>query len=724
MRQTIVAAILLLILGQTSAAYGHKKGQAYIDSLMAELPSRGNDSNKVVLLDELSTRYSLINPDEGLKYGNQALKLATDLGWNQGIALSNTAVGMNYQKKSDYETALEYLLKALKINETFGYKSALANVNMQIGVNYKLRGDFSRALSYYEVSLRLRKELGDKELIGTVLGNIGNIYKAQGNYPKALEYYLMRLKIGEETQDSIGIATVTGNIGNVHYLLHDYPRALEYNTKALKIFERLGDKNNTARINANIGAIYVDKGNYDVALTHELMALTLYEELGSKTGIVDATDNIAAIYVKLKNFPAALAFEFKALRMVEAIGNKLGQAITLASIGMTYVEMAKDTSAKRYQGKQQLNTLPQDLRSLTIPMPAGRIGKAELAIEYILKAIVIAEENQSLSTLEGAYNNLKEAYILTGNHKKAFEALANYHAIKDSVFSQDNKEQMIRMGMKYDFDKQRFSDSMKTVEMERIATAKYQRQKRYKLAAIAGIVLLGGFSFFIAKERKKSDRAREVADRERKKSDELLLNILPAEVAEELKAKGSAEAKLIDDVTVLFTDFKGFTQLSEKLTAKELVSEINTCFSAFDYIMQKHGVEKIKTIGDAYMAAGGLPTPNKTHAEDVVKAALDIQAFMHRHKTEREAEGKLFFEIRIGVHTGPVVAGIVGIKKFAYDIWGDTVNTASRMESSGTVGKVNISETTCELVKNKFNCEYRGEVEAKGKGVMKMYFVS
>lgn len=230
-------------------------------------------------------------------------------------------------------------------------------------------------------------------------------------------------------------------------------------------------------------------------------------------------------------------------------------------------------------------------------------------------------------------------------------------------------------------------------------------------------------------EQKVTERTLEVVaekkevEKQKKRSDDLLLNILPEEVAEELKAKGSAEAQLIGEVTVLFTDFKGFTQLSEKLTPKELVSELNECFSAFDHIMQKYGIEKIKTIGDSYMAAGGLPTMNTTHAIDVVSAALEIQKFMLQHKVKREAEGRLFLDIRIGVHSGPVVAGIVGVKKFAYDIWGDTVNIASRMESSGEPGKVNISGTTFGLVKDKFKCVYRGKIEAKGKGDIDMYFV-
>jgi len=219
-------------------------------------------------------------------------------------------------------------------------------------------------------------------------------------------------------------------------------------------------------------------------------------------------------------------------------------------------------------------------------------------------------------------------------------------------------------------------------------------------------------------EKLLEDKNTNLAD-EKQKSDNLLLNILPGETAEELKQTGAAKPRSFKMVTVMFTDFKDFTLNAEKIPADELVSEINHYFSTFDLIMDKYNIEKIKTIGDSYMCAGGMPLENDSHPIDVVAAALEIQEFMRRQKEEREA----CFELRLGIHTGPVVAGIVGSKKFAYDIWGDTVNVASRMESCGEVGKVNISGSTYQLVKDRFSCTYRGRVAAKNKGAIDMYFV-
>ncbi|MCB0790650.1 MAG: response regulator [Flavobacteriales bacterium] len=226
-------------------------------------------------------------------------------------------------------------------------------------------------------------------------------------------------------------------------------------------------------------------------------------------------------------------------------------------------------------------------------------------------------------------------------------------------------------------------------------------------------------------ERTVELRTRELS-REKRRSEELLRNILPGEVAEELRSVGRTEAKQYEKVSVLFSDFQGFTGISERLSPGELVDELNVCFKAFDRIMEKHGVEKIKTIGDAYMAAGGVPDPAQGSPLDVVQAALDMQEIMHERKAEREAQGRPCFEMRVGIHTGPVVAGIVGLKKFQYDMWGDTVNIASRIESSGEVGRVNISASTFASIADQDDLlfEPRGRVQVKGKGELEMYFVS
>ncbi len=252
-----------------------------------------------------------------------------------------------------------------------------------------------------------------------------------------------------------------------------------------------------------------------------------------------------------------------------------------------------------------------------------------------------------------------------------------------------------------------------------------QKKFSWALAGLVAIIAIAVF-FRFRKEQKYSNILGEknaLIAKEKERSEELLLNILPATVAEELKLKGIATARYYQNVTVLFTDFKDFTKIASQLSPEELVADLDYCFKKFDSIVLKYSLEKIKTIGDSYMVASGIPETSPDHALRMMRAAKEMVAFINEWKTQKIMEKKPYFEARIGAHTGPVVAGVVGSKKFAYDIWGDTVNVASRMESSGEVGKINISAATYELIKIEFACTYRGKVAAKNKGEIDMYFV-
>lgn len=224
-------------------------------------------------------------------------------------------------------------------------------------------------------------------------------------------------------------------------------------------------------------------------------------------------------------------------------------------------------------------------------------------------------------------------------------------------------------------------------------------------------------------ESKVAERTKALAAA-KEESDNLLLNILPGETAEEIKRTGGYKPRRYEEATVVFTDFEGFTGIAEGMAADELIGELDRCFVYFDETIARNGLEKIKTLGDGYMCAGGLPTANRTHAVDAVLAALEIQAFMNQMRDIKRELGEEFWELRVGIHTGPVIAGVAGKHKFAYDIWGDTVNVAARMESGGTTGRVNISGSTWRIVEPFFSCEHRGKLPAKHKGDIDMHYVS
>lgn len=472
----------------------------------------------------------------------------------------------------------------------------------------------------------------------------------------------------------------------------DYPKALDYFQRSLELYEEIGNKSGIASSLGNIGAVYQNQGNILNALDHFQRSLKIKEEIGDKKGISTSLNNIGLIYMDQGDYPKALDYHQRSLKIKEEFSDKQGIAASLNNIGFLYHKQ----------------------------------GDYQKAINQCSKGLQLAQEIGDVELQSKACKCLYDGYKATGNGNKALEYHEQMLALNDSLNAKESAKALQKM----EFAKQVLADSLVQVEKDLKVELAHQtevlkKDKNRNLAIGASIffLLLAGGFYGRWRYVKKS---KAIIEKEKDRSNNLLLNILPADIAEELKIHGKAEARDFDMVSILFTDFKGFTQASEKLTAKELIKEINICFKAFDHICETHGVEKIKTIGDAYMAAGGLPVPSEDSTKNTVLAALEMQSFVSNRIIEKDKLNEMSFKMRLGIHTGPVVAGIVGVKKFQYDIWGDTVNTASRMESSGEIGKVNISESTYALLKDdpEFTFESRGKIEAKGKGEVEMYFVS
>ncbi|MCD0480496.1 hypothetical protein LPB90_18810 [Chryseobacterium sp. LC2016-29] len=771
---TSFAIICFLFCGNTIFKAQESKE---IISLKKKLATAKSEKEQLKIIDDIGSMYSQERKiDSAISYSKMSLPIYTKFNDIEYIGRTNLFIGNLFLQKNDLINGEKYLLEAEKyLNKTENYEKRAwvnfwmarlnaVNVKNDISANY-----YNKILKYYREGKKIDKRLVMESYQGLFANNFIKQNLADGY--TSLNIYVDFVK--KNYPENLYVAY--RNAGTFFMISRDFKKSTEYFEKAFEISRKNGNDAQIAEGKVLLSNIYSETNRLDLARKYLQEAKDYYESQDQNAGLAMVYYYLSDIYSKEKDFAKALDLSTKGVSLssesdplYEYYKNHHG------NIGLKKI-MADSLALKNNPVKlsELKNLVEKQEKSLTYFTDLKTYVSPEVFIqnyEVLHQAYAfLGDYNESYSYLKKMYDKKEETYGI--DKMKALSSvqseteLANERTrvkleeetkriqlqkeieLKALRFEYEKKqaaakteEERKRLALEEDlkrkeiqikFDEEQKAVSLKYDQEKRIAKIDQEKKDAIAKADLenskaqknmwafgAGLsLLLLGFAGFSYNQKRKDNK--KIAE-EKKKSDDLLLNILPHEVAEELKEKGKTNAKHFDQVSVLFTDFVNFTANSERIGVQEVLNELNICFTEFDRIMEKYNLEKIKTIGDAYLAVSGLPISNEQHATNAVNAALEILSYIQQRKKDNPNA----LDIRIGIHSGPVIAGIVGVKKFAYDIWGDTVNTAARMEQNSSPGKVNISEATHQLIKKDFNFEHRGKIETKGKGAMDMYFVN
>lgn len=647
------------------------------------------------------------------------------------------ALGGVYLASFQPDTALIWLNKAQSLLES-------SSPDLDQLLEWKTQaleqtGRGQEAITLTEARLAVAKRNNQTLRAATLTNNLGFLLHRNGQYGPAAKYFKEALTNFKDNDASAVKVALLKHLGIAEYNLGHTKSSLTVLQKA----ERLAPDQEKPSIRNLIAAVYKLSGDQYNALRYAELAASSART--SKDAYTEAESYLttAGIYTELSEYETALEYYQKHLSIRDSL--RLEDRLKEQHL------QEQELSLERSEKEIRLLLSAQELRDLTIQQLG--LEKEKLQLESNNMTLEAERKEDELALLR------QQQEIQAS--RLANQALEAAHANQELVLAKQRLEkerqdrEIVDLNQKQALQRleiaaqeAREKDNLQKISLlnqeKQIQDLTIQKQHAFRRSAFgAGALLLiilgliaGGYMLTRRKNRllaaqneqirlqnTEIEANRVVITAEKARSDELLLNILPAETAEELKATGKATPKKYDQVTVMFTDFSKFTTLTEHLDPKLLIDDLNTYFAAFDEIVSRHGLEKIKTIGDAYMCAGGLGEGLSGHALATVKAALEMQAFCARQKDKQIIKGSPAFTMRVGIHTGPVVAGVVGSKKFAYDIWGDTVNTASRLESASEPGKINISKTAFDLLDDQLACQYRGSLPARNRGDIDMYFV-
>jgi class 3 adenylate cyclase len=626
-----------------------------------------------------------------------------------------------------FDTAEFYYKQLIVKFKEEGSNPRLVHIYQKLANAYDQRNDSGKSIYYYTAIEHIIETFGTAQEKSLLYNNLGRQYVRDRDYAKALEYFrkaeLQCVYIPCDYPE-----VMYANLGVALHNTGESRRGIDYLLRARDILVARQDNAALANLEHLIAGVYYSNNDFYNALTHNDLSIRYARQTKQRQPLADAYETAAKVYYELYDFEKAFGYYRSYLTELDTI--RLEEQTKQQRIDQQRSLLASAEGQIKYLIARQ-NFKDLELQQSRSEQERLRLLNENLALDAQRKKdeVLLLQKQKEV---DAANIRQKTLEALRAQQELRLAAQRLDAMRQDNLIADMRRQEAIAQA-------NNLADSTQRArELERVQReTEYQRQKQSTFRQFAyGIgfllfVILGilGASWLFARRsnRRLNAQNRQIQaqnreiEAERHKSDQLLLNILPDEVASELKTSGYATPRHYESATVLFTDFVNFTKLSSQLSPGELIDELNECFLAFDEICEKHGLEKIKTIGDAFMCAGGLPVPNETHPRDAVSAALEMLDWL-RQRNRKKARA-VFQEMRIGIHTGPVVAGVVGKNKFAYDIWGDAVNLAARLEEHGEQGRVNVSKATAEAVKPYFRITPRGQKEVYNKGLVEMYFV-
>jgi adenylate cyclase len=720
-----------IMLGQVSARSGRDE-KALRHYLEAENHAR--DGNSQVYLPRIYRLMGQLFQHQKLytsayKYYAQAHDLLpNDLSLVEQMGDAALAAG----KLDTAEAHFKVLIKQFKED---GNNPRLVQTYQKLATTYEVGKDYFKSLYYYLLIESIVERFGEPFERGRLYNNLGKVYVTLGDYRKALNYFRkteIQCDFAANTAQPCELPEVFyANMGITLHNTGNTKEGLRYLFLAERILQNRKDEAALASLEHIIATVYFSSNDLYNALKHNSTSVELAQRTKQNDVLMRGYKTAADIYQDLYDFEKAFDYYQKYLELLnQARATEQQQQRTLAE---------RSTQLRAAEGEIRFLLAEQEIRDRDLSESRNAQERLELTNRALYAEGREREQQVALlqkqKEVDQATLREQTALALQVQSQLRLAAQALDAQKKNAIINELQGRKLIDEAERRTRE-QEVSLLQKQQEIEQAKLqAKLQEKANFErntyiVGGLGSISLLVfGFAWYMARragkrlkvQNRKIEAQKNQIDAERAKSDLLLLNILPEEIASELKTRGHAAPRLFESATVLFTDFVNFTKLSAQLSPEEIIGELDTCFLAFDEIIDRHGLEKIKTIGDAFMCAGGLPVPNQTHPTDAVSAALDMAAWLnHRNQTNPNA---ILREMRIGIHTGPVVAGVIGKNKFAYDIWGDAVNLAARLEEQGEAGRVNISATTYEAIKHRFACIHRGILEVHNKGAVEMYFV-